>query len=188
MTGQPWRAGFRKMPAAGSVARMKQTVIAKALIEHYSVHVFDEPDIMAYGDDGSPDEDGPEIHLQIQRAGGKYVRLLLGRMTVQELNALKETFDFAFEQALPVAEHRDQVAKEAADNGDYSYTRRLRSHPTVHVLKRPGEQFASELQRRREADVPGDGTVGAGHVEAGADGGPVAITEQANEVTGDSPS
>jgi hypothetical protein len=66
--------------------------------------------------------------------------------TEEELKYLKEILDIAFYLAIPVAQERDRVAREALDAGDDAFARLYRGVPQLFI--RPG------LKREYDPSVP----------------------------------
>lgn len=93
-------------------------------------------------------EIGDDIRLGVEDENGNTVNLTLTRMTEDELMKFKDFMDLAFMAAAPIVRRRDQVAQEAADEGDDSYTRVYRQAPVMVVRKgTSGQHFESVSQR-----------------------------------------
>lgn len=117
-----------------------------------------EPDT---GDlDVTAEELGQDIVLLIRPIRkGREVVMDLSSLTYEELTALKQAFDFAFDKATPVTQRRDELARRAfEEEGDDSYARLYRQVSPFTVRPRAQQEHDQGVQDRR-GDVP---DVGAG--------------------------
>lgn len=145
MTAGTWRPGHRRRPVSRRATRLEESVVALVTAndtrlvlkaEDPSVDPRNNPLDPLY--DGRAPEEGDEIVLLVGNIyGGKSVALYLSQMTTEELDALKQILNLAYERARVVTSERDRVAAEAAHNGDDSYIRRHRASPAVVI--RPGK-------------------------------------------------
>ena len=116
--------------------------------------------IILVGNEESP-EPGSDVVLFIPRAGRRPdLSFNLTSLTEQELDALHDLFDAAFEWARPISRARDKRAEDANAAGDDSFTRNYRPIPQLVFRKRPSGEYSEGL-RQRPSDIsrgiwPGD--------------------------------
>lgn len=111
------------------------------------------------------------------RERGAPVTLGLTECTEEELLAMKELFDKAFELALPTTRRRDKVAHDAFQRGDDSYARSYRQIPQLVYREGALGTHSEGVQERPESvspsgwgGLPDDGGVrGAGDELAKSD-------------------
>jgi len=66
-----------------------------------------------------------------KRFGAHSMVIDLSEMTTQELDATKELLDVMFAEAHEVCEHRDQLAREAYEDGNDTHYRLYRTVPAM---------------------------------------------------------
>lgn len=99
-------------------------------------------------------EPGTEVFMFAKGSKGS-LRFNLTQLNYDQLSAMRQMFELAFEAARPVVEVRDLNANEALTNyGDTSFARLWR--PMVRLFKREGEQFLPQVLRTRWAGNPTD--------------------------------
>lgn len=97
---------------------------------------------------GGHDNDYETVVIQIALFGKPVpFKLSLGGLTQAELSAMKEFFDLAFANALPLVKQRDQEAQDEYDDGDTSNSRIYRIVPRIFV--REGAQFGDRASLLR---------------------------------------
>ena len=109
---------------------------------------------------GEDNGHGPDVVLYHPRPGKILdVSIKLANLTLEELTALRELFNTAFDWAEPVVKQRDKEAQDAWEAGDDSHSRNYRPVPTVVYRKRPvGEH--DEGVRERPESLPEGGIAG----------------------------
>ena len=75
--------------------------------------------------------------------------------TEEELVALKELIDTAFEWALPIVRERDKEAQDAFENGDDSHGRIYRQVPKLVYRTGPESQHGEGVQHGDGGEGPG---------------------------------
>lgn len=133
---------------------------------------IDTTDVVIYEHDGEglTYQDGSTLHEVVLsiRTGGrqKPMSVNLSGMTREELEVLREIFDYAITKARPTCDALDAIAQEAFDAyGDDTYVRLYRPVPQLFVRQRPQSQHDPRLSRRSERagdvdDEPGTGQSG----------------------------
>lgn len=98
------------------------------------------------------------IKLVIRKSRSKQQILVdLTFFTEEELNTFRSIVEKACDLAKPICQKLDQLAKEAYENGDDSFTRLYRSVPELHERERK-----SRKQREGLLDRPSDALDGSG--------------------------
>jgi DNA gyrase/topoisomerase IV subunit A len=132
-----WSPGRRRIPPGIRVAHNSIKLVA--LISNLTLKVFGNDIAKQRGESDIEDDTLPEEGLDfvITFARNKTsFSINLSEFTTEELDAFVTSVNFAVNEARPVTELRDKIAKEAADNGDSVYYRSLRAAPKVSILKR----------------------------------------------------
>lgn len=80
----------------------------------------------------------------------------LSSMTMDELEATRQFFNYCFDQAEPVVRERDKVANAAAEQGDDSYVRVYR--PIPQFIIRQGTQSNDSESVHDGPEDPAEGT------------------------------
>lgn len=128
MSPQPKR---RKPPRKSTIDPARKRWVRTDNVEfvHYAV-----PDGEREGGEGSLTGWGVTHVLSFFQKRGNQQRTFsvdLSEMTLQEVQAVKDMFDKVFAEAQKVCEHRDQLAREAYEDGDDSHYRLYRTVPKV---------------------------------------------------------
>lgn len=118
---------------------------------------------------------GPDISILVHQANRKYPSVInLTGSTVEELDALQDLFNSAFEWARPIAELRDKEARDAFEQGDDSHARYYRQLPKLVYRKRPESEHGEGVQHGSEDVSPLAGSPDDQHDGAGVGGDEVA--------------
>lgn len=144
-------------------------------------------------EDGS--QAGPSVRIFSPIARRNYnVSWDLTGLTEDELVALKQIFDTAFEWALPVVQQRDKDAADAFERGDDSQIRVYRQVPQLVFRKRPEQEYGQSVLHRPENVSPvdddgstdpgsdSDGVLGSGDGVAERDEGVLEPEDDGSEV------
>lgn len=102
-------------------------------------------------------ETGDDVVLYIPRAGKlPDLTLSLTHCTEQELEAVKDIIDSAFEWARPIVQLRDKEAQDAWNKGDDSFARNYRPVPQLVYRKRPNAEHSLGVHERSTRVPEGD--------------------------------
>lgn len=123
---------------------------------------------------------GPTIRLAfpIGRTG-RQVTFNLTACTEKELDAIEQLFQLAINLARPVVQHRDEVARDALESGDDSYSRSYRQAPELVVRHRQIATYSKGVLHRPENVPPRPGGPGAGGDRDGAGGAGDGVADEA---------
>jgi len=99
-------------------------------------------------------EDG-DLNVTIYHPREKRAAVALGltELTTEELDAMQELFNKAFELARPTTRRRDEIADEAFQRGDDRYARSYREPPQLVYRQRTLDKHSEGVQQR-PAPVP----------------------------------
>jgi len=141
MAASSWTPGHRRVPGKLNPMKFHRNVTALATLGAVSVTVY-EADAKAareYYDQTAADaaEQGPTTLLSVKFGIMSPGALIdLSRFTEAELDCFKTIINEAIERARPAVQLRDNLAKEAEANGDYSYERSHRPDPKLVIQPR----------------------------------------------------
>ena len=122
-------------------------------------------------DPAEDNEVGPTYVLVLPRYGTRPMKFNITSLTLEELQMTRQFFDRLFDLAEPIVRARDEVAQNAADEGDDSYTRYYRQ-PPQYVVREGAfrEDDQSILDGLKDApDGSGDGPDSDGGVRGDGD-------------------
>ena len=94
--------------------------------------------------------------LVIRFFSGGYRTIDVTALTEAEIDAIVEFFILVREEVLPIIRARDEVAREAFDRGDGSFTRSYRALPSVVVQQRASREHNQSLLQRSSGSPEGD--------------------------------
>jgi len=136
-----WTPGHRRVPPGLRAQGFHRRVIASAYFGTLQAAIYgpDEKEVeetphVETNSWGS--EKGPTILLSVRHVNKTGLLIDLGQLTAAELEVFEKIVNLAIEKARPVAAARDAIAREAEENGDYSFARSNRSDPRLVVKPR----------------------------------------------------
>lgn len=182
---KPLRVGrYKRLPNNG---RFGKDVVALATTGVHRVIIFANDPTEAMGgtaqgvDDGMNDEvAGPDVKIQLLHDTGARYQVNLSRMTEEELRTLKDTLDFAFNEALPICRERDTIAKKAADDGNGDYFRLYRQAPRLSFPSRKVGKDESGLHVGHQGILDPDGSHDSRHDGAASGSSSMVEPDSAN--------
>jgi hypothetical protein len=105
----------------------------------------------------------PELEIFMEPGFAKSIQLTT--LTVEELNALQQFYNYCFDLARPVCAELDRRAQEAMEEGDDSDQRVYRSAPVFVVRERGQQEYVARIQ----SGLAGVALLGDSEVDGGVE-------------------
>lgn len=134
-SGNPGRSQGRRGKWTASKIPSERKAWAEFSLGRLAVNQYPEYQDAEEGEEPQVDEAiGPGVSLLLDSRFDKtIIKFILTNLTGPELDAFEGTVLHAIKLARPSVEARDELAKEAFDNGDDSHERSYRALPTFVV-------------------------------------------------------